>query len=250
MARTSTFPSTLPLFLFHFHYLSSSFSIHVWGGVLVLCRCYTAREKLAILLQICQVKWETNVSYCWAAAPVGVSHMLVFCCHTLRKPFNNIDIKKLPCYSAHIGPCGQFEGKKEAWCAVFLRNTRLYTTWGQKCPSVPPAMCAKRRWNSRSLSVRYSQRGIGVRSSVHQNHQYGPDASIFFDASPKTFEILGTKTILICTIISNTKHTTVVLAITAAGDQLVPMVVYKGAENGMIKRCELPMHKPTCIYKT
>ncbi len=40
------------------------------------------------------------------------------------------------------------------------------------------------------------------------------------------------------------------LAITAAGDHLVPMVVYKGAENGMIKRCELTMHKPTCIYKT
>jgi len=70
----------------------------------IVCRYYTAREKIAILLKICRIKRETNVSYCQAAALVGVSHMLGFCWHALREHYNNINIMKLPCYSAHHDP--------------------------------------------------------------------------------------------------------------------------------------------------
>jgi len=31
-----------------------------------------------------------------------------------RKRFNSINTKRLPRYSAHLGPCGQLEGMKEA----------------------------------------------------------------------------------------------------------------------------------------
>ena len=51
---------------------------------------------------------------------------------------------------------------------------------------------------------------------------------VFFSMHPKkTLEILGKK-----------------------GNQLVPIVVYKGTENGRIKKQELQHHHPTCIYKT
>ena len=51
----------------------------------------------------------------------------------------------------------------------------------------------------------------------------------------KNLDILGKNTVVIRTSTNDTRRATVALTITAAGDQLVPMVVYKGAENGTIK---------------
>ena len=66
----------------------------------------------------------------------------------------------------------------------------------------------------------------------------------------RMLDVLGKKTVVIRTTTNNTKHATVALTITAAGDQLVPMVLYKGMENGHISQCKLELHDPTCIYKT
>jgi hypothetical protein len=66
----------------------------------------------------------------------------------------------------------------------------------------------------------------------------------------RTLDVLGTKTIVIWTTTNDTKRATVALTFTAAGDQLVPMVVYKGTENGHIKQRKLALHYPTCIYET
>jgi hypothetical protein len=74
---------------------------------------YTAREKIAIVGKIRRIKLETNVSYRQAAALVGISHTLVIRWHALRERYINIDIKKLPRYSAYHGPCGQLESVKE-----------------------------------------------------------------------------------------------------------------------------------------
>jgi hypothetical protein len=52
----------------------------------------------------------------------------------------------------------------------------------------------------------------------------------------KTLEILGKKTIVIRTSTNDTRRATIALTIMAAGDQLVPVVVYKGTENGTIKK--------------
>jgi hypothetical protein len=76
---------------------------------------------------------------------------------------------------------------------------------------------------------------------------------VFFPMHPKkTLEILGKKTVIIRTSTNNTRRATVALTITAtaAGDQLVPMVVYKETENGTIKKRELPNHEHMCIYQT
>jgi hypothetical protein len=90
----------------------------------------------------------------------------------------------------------------------------------------------------------------------------GPERDLHFiinmDQTPVYFlmhptrmlEVLGKITVAIRTTLSDTKHATVALTITAAGDQSVPMVVYKGTENGHIKQCKLALHDPTCIYKT
>jgi hypothetical protein len=89
----------------------------------IQCRHYTAREKIAILSQICHIKRDTSVSYWVAAELVSISHMLVVCCCTLREHFNNIDIKQPPRYSGHHGPCGHFEDVKEALLAwIFERR--------------------------------------------------------------------------------------------------------------------------------
>jgi hypothetical protein len=59
--------------------------------------------------------------------------------------------------------------------------------------------------------------------------------SVYFLMHPtRTLEVLGKKTIVVWTTTNNTKHDIVALTIMAAGDQLVPMVVNKGTENGMI----------------
>jgi hypothetical protein len=58
----------------------------------------------------------------------------------------------------------------------------------------------------------------------------------------RTLEALGKKAIVIWTTTNNTKSATVVLTITAAGDQLVPMVVYNGMENGSIKKRKLTLN--------
>jgi hypothetical protein len=73
---------------------------------------------------------------------------------------------------------------------------------------------------------------------------------IFFLMHPKKMlEILGKKTIFIRTSTNNTRRAPIVLTIMAAGNQLVPMVVYKGMENGTIKKLELPNHEHMFIYK-
>jgi hypothetical protein len=62
-------------------------------------RRYTAREKIAITAKIRRIKRETNCSYRQASASIVVTHTLVICWHAIRERFNNIDIKKLPCYT-------------------------------------------------------------------------------------------------------------------------------------------------------
>jgi hypothetical protein len=65
---------------------------------------------------------------------------------------------------------------------------------------------------------------------------------VYFSIYPtRMLEVLGNKTIVIWTTINDTKRATVVHTITAAGDQLVPMVVYKGTENGSIKERKLTL---------
>jgi hypothetical protein len=114
------------------------------GGVSgVQRRHYTAREKIAILSQIRHVKQETGVSNWAAAESVGILHMLVIHRHTLHERFNNIDIKQLPCYSGHDGPCGQLEDVNEALLAwIFERREMgvtilMYSVVIQACTLLP-----------------------------------------------------------------------------------------------------------------
>jgi hypothetical protein len=58
-------------------------------------------------------------------------------------------------------------------------------------------------------------------------------------------EILGKKTVVIRASTNNTRRATLVLTITAAGNQFVSMVVYEETENGTIKTRELPNHEHT-----
>jgi hypothetical protein len=101
-----------------------SILLHPPGGDSgVQCRRYSARDKIAIISQICRIKRDTGVSYRAAAASVGVLHMLVICWHTLRVHFNKLNSKQLPRYSGHDDSCGQLEEVKEALLAwIFERR--------------------------------------------------------------------------------------------------------------------------------
>ncbi len=98
-----------------------SIILHPSGGVSgIQRRCYTARDKIAIISQICCVKRDTGVSYWAAAASFGVLHALFVHWCTLRDRFNNLNIKQLPHYFGYDGPCGQLEEVKEVFLALFF----------------------------------------------------------------------------------------------------------------------------------
>jgi hypothetical protein len=259
------------------------------GGVSgVRHRCYTAQDKIAIISQIHRIKRDTGVSYQAAAASVGVSHALVICWCTLRERFNNLNIKQLLCYSDHDGSCGQHEEVKEALLAwIFERREMGFAVL---MPSVIIKACAllpvmeqksfMARWMMircflkkysivHRLGTKVSQRPpakaiqevmefqqfikpmlLGLERDLHFIINMDQMPVYFLMHPTRMLYVLGKKSIVIRTTMNNTKHATVALTITAAGDKLVPMVMCKGAENGHIKQRELVLHDPRCIYET
>jgi hypothetical protein len=115
---------------------------------------YTAREKIAIISKIRRIKQQTNVSYRQAAATIGFCHTLVFCWHAIYERNNNIDIKKLPRYSAYHGPCGQLESVKEellAW--IFERRETVLVV--STLSVIIKACCLLPLMEQKSALVRY-----------------------------------------------------------------------------------------------
>jgi hypothetical protein len=70
----------------------------------------------------------------------------------------------------------------------------------------------------------------------------------FLYQSSRTIEKRGKKTINVRKSSSQTKRATAALTVTAAGDFLSPMIIFKGKPNGRIVERELPMLDPTPIY--
>ena len=66
--------------------------------------------------------------------------------------------------------------------------------------------------------------------------------------SSRTIEKCRKKTINVCKSSSQTKRATPALTVTAAGDFLTPMIIFKGKPDGLIACCELPTLDPTSIY--
>ena len=66
--------------------------------------------------------------------------------------------------------------------------------------------------------------------------------------SSHMLEKRGIKTINVHKSSSQTKRATAALTVTAAGDFLTPMIIFKGKPNGLIARRELPTLDPTSIY--
>ena len=66
--------------------------------------------------------------------------------------------------------------------------------------------------------------------------------------SSKTLAKRGAKTVNVRKTTDRTKRATCALTVTAAGDFLTPMLIFKGKPNGHIAKKELPTHDPTNIY--
>ena len=251
-------------------------------------RRFTAREKIAITAKIRCIKRETNCSYRQAAALIGILHTLMIRWHAIRECFNNIDIKNLPRYSTYQGHCGDLESMREKLLTRIFerRETGLVVSALsviiKACCILPPMqqkLAMARYWMVHRflkkhsivhhMGTKVSQRPPGEVCQEAQEFQdfihpmlQGPERDlcwiinmdqtpVFFSMHPKkTLEILGQKTVVIRTSTNDTRWATVALTIMAAGNQLVPMVVYKGMENGTIKKQELQHHHPTCIYET
>jgi hypothetical protein len=100
-----------------------------WGCFWCSAQGLHCQDKIAIISQIHRIKRDTGVSYLAAAASVGISHMLVIHWRTLRERFNNLNIKQLPRYSGHDGPCGQLEEVKEALLALIFERRKMGLGW-------------------------------------------------------------------------------------------------------------------------
>ena len=61
----------------------------------------------------------------------------------------------------------------------------------------------------------------------------------------KTLELIGTKTINVCKSTYHTKRATFAMTITASGNILTPMLVFKGERNGRIVRHEFRLFEKT-----
>jgi len=200
------------------------------GGYSGVTQNYTAREKIAILSKICHIKRETNVSFARLLL-VRISHTLVFHWHALCEWYNNIDVKKLPHYSAHHGPCGQLESVNEdllTWIferretglvvltySIVIKACCLLSLMEQKS-ALARYMVMRRflkntqsyaAWGWRCHSIppvrcakrRRSSRTLFVRCSKDQSGIYAGSSiwtrcQYIFQCIPKTMlEILGTK---------------------------------------------------------
>ncbi len=64
----------------------------------------------------------------------------------------------------------------------------------------------------------------------------------------KTYKKHGIKTIHIHKISNGAKRATGVFTITAAGNFLMQMIIFKGKPGGMIEKKELPKFDPSSIY--
>jgi hypothetical protein len=65
--------------------------------------------------------------------------------------------------------------------------------------------------------------------------------------SSKTYEKYGTKAIHVRKTSNGTKRVTGVFTITAAGDFLMPVIIFKGKPGGKIEKKELPKFDPSCL---
>jgi hypothetical protein len=106
-------------------------------------RRYTAREKIAITAKIHHIKRETNCSYHQAVVSIGVSHTLVIRWYAIRERFNNIDIKKLPCYSFiplpyyGIGEVVHIPGGCTTYCGPNFTRKSRHRALGSALPAAP-----------------------------------------------------------------------------------------------------------------
>jgi hypothetical protein len=64
----------------------------------------------------------------------------------------------------------------------------------------------------------------------------------------KTYSKHGTKTIHLRKTSNGTKRARGTLTVTAAGNFLMPMMIFKGKSNGKIAQCELKNFDPTSVY--
>ncbi len=70
----------------------------------------------------------------------------------------------------------------------------------------------------------------------------------FLYHSLKTYEKHVSKMIHVCKMSNGTKRATGAFTITADGDFLMPMIIFKGKPGGMIEKKELPKFDPSSIY--
>ena len=236
------------------------------GASGVAHRRYAAREKIAIVLKICWLKQENICSYRQAAAMVSVSHTLVFRWYAIRERYNNIDIKILPCYLWSTWECEWRDTRMDFWeegdgasCINSLHHHQSLLPPASHAAEVSPCVL----FGDAPLQKKNSfVHHMGTKVSQHPPSEVcqeamefqdfirpmlrGPERDlcwiinidqklVFFSMEPKKpLTILCKKSVIIRTSTNDTRRATVALTITAADSQLVPMVVYKGTENGTI----------------
>ena len=63
-----------------------------------------------------------------------------------------------------------------------------------------------------------------------------------------TLDVVGTRTVHVCTLKSVTKRATCAFTVTVLGKLLTPMLIFKGKRNGWILKHEFPDYPEGCVY--
>jgi hypothetical protein len=135
------------------------------------------------------------------------------------------------------------------WMVIprFLKKYSIVHRLGTKVSQHPPAEAIQEAMEFQQF---IKPMLLGPERDLHFIINMDQTPVYFLMHPTRTLDVLGKKTIVIRTTTNDTKCATVALTITAAVDQLFPMVVYKGMENGHIKQRELALIDPTCIFET
>ena len=107
-----------------------------------------------------------------------------------------------------------------------------------------PCYCAKQGQELDGTDV--SQVVWGQSRSVI-DHQHGPNPNVFSILPRATLEASGAQTVNVHTSTSSTMQVTVAVTVTASGDMLPPLFVFKGKPGGQIEQ-EFSTYEPSGIY--
>ena len=249
---------------------------------------YSVRQKLNILEECSRLQRELNLSAAKSATVAGINAATLRDWTSqlpeLRERVKKESAKK----SFNNGPAGQLDSIKDEllmWMfgrrqqgvvvdvthVVFKASSLLRTSFGLKSFEARFKAAthfvmrhdyvyrAKTNESTRAPEDVYAEATEFIalyRPSLAGGHRHKrwilnmDQTPLYFSYhQSKTLALRGTKTIHVRKTTDDTRRATAALTITASGESLPPMIIFKGSPKGRIVKTELATLDPTCFYR-